>query len=127
MLDIRLAGNELTMALQAANAELKSILCEDLAGELPDVLHQACDVKDFFRPLCFELGIAGKHDQRMNVLGWNEVQDLLNGFDVLVVLAERILKLVLVFDEDLRPGGRGRVGADPATIMLRFDYKYAAL
>jgi hypothetical protein len=39
MLNIRLAGNEFTMALQAANAELKSILYEDLAGELPDVLH----------------------------------------------------------------------------------------
>jgi len=39
MLNISLAGNEFTMALQAANAELKSILCEDLAGELPDVLY----------------------------------------------------------------------------------------
>jgi hypothetical protein len=39
MLNIRLARNESTVAFQAANAELKSILCEDLAGELPEVLH----------------------------------------------------------------------------------------
>lgn len=39
MLNIRLAGNEFTMALQAANAELKFILGEDLAGELLYMLH----------------------------------------------------------------------------------------
>ena len=39
MLDIRFAGNEFMVALQAANAELQSILYEDLAGALPDVLH----------------------------------------------------------------------------------------
>jgi hypothetical protein len=40
MLNIRLAGNEFTIALQAANAELKSILCENVViGKLPYVLH----------------------------------------------------------------------------------------
>jgi hypothetical protein len=86
MLDIRLAGNEFTVALQAANAELKSVLCEDLAGALPDMLHYAPHIKDAFRPLRFELGITRKHDQRVNVLTWHEVQKLLNGLDVLVIL-----------------------------------------
>jgi len=105
MLNIRLARNEFTMALQATNAELQSILCENIASELPYVLHYARNVKDSCQPLRFELGIASKHDQRMNVLGWNEVQDLLNGLDVLVVLAERVLKLVLVFEGNLSPCG----------------------
>ena len=39
MFNIRLAGNEFAMALQAAHAELQSILCENVAGELPYVLH----------------------------------------------------------------------------------------
>jgi hypothetical protein len=50
------------------------------------MLHYTHDVKDFCRPLGFKLSIAGKHDQRMKVLGWNEVQNLLNGLDVLIVL-----------------------------------------
>ena len=87
MLNIRLAGNEFTVTLQAANAELQAILCEDLAGEVPDVLYQTFDIKNAFRPLCFELGITGKCDQRMNVFPWNEIQKLLNSLDVLVVLA----------------------------------------
>ena len=62
------------------------------------------------------------------MLGWNEVQKLLNGLEVLVVLAEGILKPILMlsmFEGDLSPGRRGRVCINPATVMLRFDYKYA--
>ena len=54
----------------------------------------------------------------MKVLGWNKVQELLNGLDVLIVLAQRILKLVLLFDGNLSPDGRGRVCKDPAGVML---------
>ena len=109
MLDIRVAGNAFTQAFQAANAKLQSLLCENGTCALPDVLHEAWHVKDAPRPLCFERGIAGKHDQRMDVLGWHDVQDLLHGLDVLVVLAEGILKPALVCADDLRPGRRGRI------------------
>ena len=64
----------------------------------------------------------------MNVLGWNEVQKLLNGLEVLVVLAEGILKRILMlamFEGDLSPDRRGRVCVNPAAVMLRFDHKYA--
>jgi hypothetical protein len=62
----------------------------------------------------------------VDVLGWHEVQDPLNGLEVLVVLAERVLKPVRVWADELGPRGRAGVRDNGATVMLGFDHKDAA-
>src|SRR5712691_2142885 len=58
--------------------------------------------------------------------GGDEVQHLLDGLDMLVVLAQRILKPVRAWAEALRPRGRRGVGDNGATVVLRFNDKDAA-
>jgi hypothetical protein len=81
MRHIRVAGQALTQALQAAHAPLQSLRGEHSPCALPDVLYDVRHIKNAPRPLGGERGTAGQHDQRMDVLGWHELQDLLRGLD----------------------------------------------
>lgn len=72
-------------------------------------------------------GIASKDHHWVDMLGRNKVQEFLNGFDVLEVLAKWILKAELLFLDHLSPLFRILIPEDPATVMLGLNDEYTEL
>lgn len=71
-----------------------------------------------------ELCVADEHDSRLNGGGGQEIEEGLNSLNVAEVLANWVLKAVLVMERDLSPRVMFGIPKNPTAVVLGLDHKH---
>ena len=124
MLLVRSAPRLQAHGLQLVEQGLHFLRRPDGLGEALDIGHKAIALGHLRRHLGLEFAIAHKGNDRMHMLGPN-AQQVLQRLGVLVVLAQRVLKLAAFLKNLLRPLTLLFRAKNPALVVLGLQHKNA--
>lgn len=103
---------------EAANAELHAILRKNFGIEGLNVRLEFGQCNHSRRTLRLERRVTREHHYRVDMLASEKVQKLGDSPNVLAILVDRVLELVAIFVEHLRPLRCRSTCEQPALIVL---------
>ena len=122
MLDMGSESRRKTIFSDAFDDFLHRLITDDMIRVGEYVVGAMSRCGDICRHFCFEGNATDEHDHGMNDIG-RQLQQFAKRLRVLVVLPQRILKLILAFENLLRPHRLAFSAKYPACHVLFFDNK----